>query len=408
MKNDNKEVVFNAGPFQSYWWADEHEPIHPSIKAELTDEVDSDSLEKAWADTKKVYPVIECIPDDYDEEVIYYKSEGVSRPVQSKSTLQLVKDVTLYRGFSLVYFGNTVTLSAYHSLADEKGLVEIFKTLMNFYVSYYTNTPADNPYVMMKENRRPGEYCIQSTMLDPKDYRSQSVKLYKDIREIFNDTSVLNDENCAVTVREIDVSFSDFDDVCKETGSSPEEFFTGIMAKTIYNMYPDERKTLSFGIMTDFRETFGVHETISPCSKKMPLILPYEHISSSDIKTLAKEITGIRVYQKSDDYIKSHVALENTYSVLNIRNACLSVNYFGEFYIGEKTSYIKSITISDYSIRSVFMVRLGDIIKISFQYGSATDKYMNAVLKTINGLGIQAKVTAEAYPVRAEAEKPIV
>lgn len=405
---DNKEVVFNGGPFQSYWWADEHEPIHLAIKAELPDTVDPDVLERAWEDTKKVYPLIDLVPDDYDEEVVFFKGEGISRPIKSKIALHLAKEVTMYRGFSLTYFQNVITLSAYHSLADEKGLSEIFRTLLNFYISYCTDMPAEAEGVMMKESRQPGAYFIQNTMLQPKEYKPQAVKLYKDIREVFNDDTISADENAAVTVGKMDIPFQAYNEMCQKYNAGLDEFFLYVMARTIYAMYPSERKKLCFGVMTDFRDTFGVGDTIAPCSKKMPVILSYDDVNGCDIKTALDHIAGIRAYQKSDDYIKSHVALENTYSVLNIRNACLSVNFSSEFDIGRNTSFIKDITMFDYSTRSVFMIRLGDMLKVSFQYGCATGKYMNGVSKILNELGIKASITAEPYPVRAEAEEPIV
>jgi hypothetical protein len=405
---DNKEVVFNEGPLQSYWWADEHEPIHLAIKAELTDNVDSDILEKAWENTKRVYPLIDLIPDDCDGEVIFFKGEGDSKPVRSKVPLQLAGEVTLYRGVSLVYFENTVTLSAYHSLVDEKGLTEVFKTLLNFYISAFKNISINSANVMMKENRRPEEYFIQNTMLNPKDYNPQPVKLYKDIREIFVDTNVVNDECCAVTVGEMEISAVNFDMLCERVGLSPDELFAYIFALSVYDMYPEERRKLSFGIMTDFRRVFEVSDTIAPCSKKMPLVLSHDDICGGDLNTAAQKIREIRTYQKSDDYIKSHVALENTYGLLNIKNACLSINFSGIFDIDEKTEYIKNITMTDYSLRSVFMIRLGDTIKISFQYGSATEKYMRAAVKALGKLGVHAKVTVKPYPVSAESGKPIV
>jgi hypothetical protein len=100
--------------------------------------------------------------------------------------------------------------------------------------------------------------------------------------------------------------------------------------------------------------------------------------------------------------------MENTYSVLNIKNACLSINYAGSFDIGEKTEYIKNITMTDYSMRAVFMMRLGDTVKADFQYGSATGKYMDVIVKTFGKLGVQAKVTVKPYPVYAESDKPTV
>jgi hypothetical protein len=408
MMIDNREVVFNGGPFQSYWWADEHEPIHPSIKAELTDAVDPDLLEEAWEAAKRVYPLLDLIPDDYDEEVVFFQGEGRSRPIRSRESLQLAGDVSLHRGVSLTYFENTITLNAYHSLVDERGLTEVFKTLLNFYISARKKLPAEEAGVMMKENRQPEEYFVQNTMLSPKDYNPQPVKLYKDIREIFMDTDIVNGEGCAATAGEMDISAEDFDGLCERTGLSYDECFTYVMARSVYELYPKERRKLAFGIMTDFRSVFDVSDTIAPCSKKMPLVLSHEDVCGGDLSTAVQKIASIRTYQKSDDYIKSHVALENTYSVLNIRNACMSINFTGTFDIGEKTESIRNLTMTDYSLRSVCMIRLRDTVKTSFQYGVATEKYMNAVVRTLGELGVSANVTAKPYPVPAESDKPVV
>ncbi len=408
MMFENKDVVFNGGPFQSYWWADEHEPIHLAVKAELTNTVNADILEKAWEDTKRVYPLIDLIPDDYDEEVVFFEGEGESKPIHSKALPKLAKEVTLYRGVCLTYFENTVTLNAYRSIVDEKGLTEVFKTLLNFYISAYKNVSVNADGVMTKQNRQPQEYFIQSTMLSPEDYTPQPVKLYKDIHEMFVDTSVVNDESCAITVGETEIAANDFDALCEKTGLSVDELFVYVTAKAVYDMYPEERKKLSFGIATDFRKVFDIFDTIAPCSKKVPFVLSYDDVCGSNLIAATRKIGEMRAYQKSDDYIKSHVALENTYSVLNIKNACLSVNFVGNFDIGEKNEYIKNITMTDYSLRSVFMIRLKEKLKISFQYGSATEKYMNAIVKTLCELGVQAKVTAKPYPVSAENDSPIV
>ena len=59
-------------------------------------------------------------------------------------------------------------------------------------------------------------------------------------------------------------------------------------------------------------------------------------------------------------------------------------------------------------MKSVFMIRLEDKFKVSFQYGSATDKYMDAVSSVLCNLGVNAKITVPAYPLGAETEKPSV
>ncbi len=405
---NNREIVFNGGPFQSYWWADEHDPAHLAIMAEICKDIDYILLQQAWEDTKQVYPLIDLIPDDYDEEVLFFKSEGESEPIKSKTALQLVKEVTLYRGVSLTFFENTVKLNAYHSIVDEKGLNEIFKTLLNFYFSYVTNTCKDDSYVMTKTERNPEEYFIQNTMLSPSDYISQNVTLYNDVREVFNDTNAVNDESNAITVGMVDIQSDKYDELCKNYDVSAEVMLIYVMARTIYRMYPAERRRISFGIMTDFRSAFEVEENIAPCSKKMPLVLSYDEVCSADMNDALQNILKQREYQKSDDYIKTQVALENTYSVLNIRNAGVSVNFCGEFDIGKKTSYVKNIMMTDYSVKSVFMMRLNDTIKVSFQYGNATSEYMNNFKDVLNELNMKSEIAVNAYGIPTESEVPVI
>ena len=136
----------------------------------------------------------------------------------------------------------------------------------------------------------------------------------------------------------------------------------------------------------------------------MPVVVDRADILENDLKTALAIIAKAREAQKSADYIKTHVALENTYGLLRLRNLGLAIGFSGKFDIGTYTANIKDVTMSDYTSKSAFLVRLGDTFKVSVQYGVATDVYMNSLVRTLESMGVKASVIKRAYPIFAETE----
>ena len=405
---EKREAVFNGGPFQSYWWADEHEPVHLSVRAALDHGTDPAVLERAWEQTKRVYPLIDLVPDDEDEEVLFFRGPGTGRPVRSSAPLRPVCEAVLRRGFVLTWYGNKVTLTCYRSLADERGLSEIFRTLLYSYFTLREGSAAGGPLpgVMLLEGRRPEEYFIQNTMLPASGFDPLPVALYRDIREVFLDEGIVNEEGSAGTTGQVTVPCGAWDALCAETGADSESLLLGLMAETICSLYPGDGRKLCFGASTDFRDTFSVPDTVAPCSKKMPVILERENVRGRSLSEITAIIGRIRAEERRPDYIRSHVAMENTYSVLNIRNACFSLQFGGRFDIGEYTRHLTDIAMRDYSIRTAFALRLGEEIRICFQYGCATGKYMDAFAGALKKAGADARITAEPALIAAEADQP--
>ncbi len=398
MAFEAKNAVYNGGPFQSYWWADEHEPIHLAIRVSLKDLIDESLIKEAWEELKRYYPLIDCIPDDYDEEILFFKGEGESVPIKTERIPRIAGGAVKNRGFVLTFYENTLTLSAYHSLADEIGLMRLASKLLTVY--FAKKNGDDTDCLTKKGIRRPEEYFVQNTMLNPTDFSPQAPVLYHDIADVFMDSGTGNDEN-GITTGLLVFSSGLFENICDKYNISADEMMILVMARAIYRLFPEERRALSFGVMTDFRDTFDVKETIAPCSKRMPLVLDYEDVIQRE-ELLAKQISSKRSMQKIDDYIKSHVALENTYAVLNIRNACTCINYAGCLEVGEYTSEICGVTVSDYSANALFLVQTGEKTYVSMQYGKETDRYMTAVKDVLTGLGIHDISSKKAYRIEGE------
>ena len=393
---NEKKLVFDGGPFQSYWWADEHEPYHLNVRVTIDEIVDGEALAKAWEKTKRVYPLVACVPDDEDEKIYFYAGEKPAPPVQSAKMIKPGSETVMREGFALSFCEDVVTLSAYHSLADEIGLLEILKTLICFYGSQRFDKSETVTSAMTKENRKPEEYFVQNTVLATKDYRPCKVVLYNNIKDIFFDETIKADEDGAVTVGAVDIPYGEIKESFSSGNISEDDFVAALMAKTIENIYPEDERSLAFGMLTDFREAFGIKDTIAPCSKRMPLVLNRAEVKAFGVDQLAGLIAGKRTPQKREDYIKTHVAMENTYGLLNLRNVCAAVNFTGNFDMGAYTSHIKNIMISDYSLCSLFAVKLGDKLKVCFQYGARTDEYMKESVRILSDMGVDARISMPA------------
>jgi len=402
-----EKIVFNGGPFQSYWWADEHEPIHPTVSAELTEPVDAETLRQAWADTLRVYPLLDCVVDDKDEEVVFFAAQGTSEPVCSAVPLCLASAATNFRAASVTYFGSTLTLSVYHSVVDEIGLMEVFKTLLSLYVARRTHTAPDPSCAMLQEGRSPQSYFVQSTMLEPSGYRPVPLLLYKDIRRVFHDeTADENDANVRTSAL-VEADAVAFDALCKRRGVNADELFAFVVATAVCAMHPHDDRDLSLAFNTDFRGTFGVRGSIAPCSRRMPVVVTRQDMASDDPFAALDKIAATRRHQKKVDYVKSHVAMENTYAVLNLRNPCLSINYVDGTGFSGLSSQVARVSMHDYSLRSAFVLGIEERLLISLQYGRATAKYAAAIARVLRELGVDARVDVEPHTIPGESNAPV-
>ncbi|MCR4653577.1 MAG: hypothetical protein K5744_07775 [Eubacterium sp.] len=404
MTVNGREVIYNGGPFQSYWWADEHEPVHPAISVKLSDEVDEKALSLAWDGVKKVYPLADLVPDDYDEEILFFESGERSVPQESKEHLLPAGKGAAGRGLVLSWQTNSITLGAYRSLTDETGLMRIFSDLMKLY-STFRNRGSKDIFPTIAEKPL-SEIFVQSTMLVPEDYEPQKIALHPDLRELFTDPEAVNEDGKIVTGRLL-MSAATFDGICTSTGASPEELLACLLAKTIYFMHPEEKRQLCFGIMTDFRKVFGVQETVAPCSKPMPLLLSREDVDAS-METALKKISEIRNNQKTEAYIKSHVAMENTYAVLNLRNVCTWINFTGSLDVGDAPCGITDVSMTEYSANSVFLIREGERIYLCMQYGLVTGKYLQAASGVFEQAGVHVIDISDPYTLCAETAMPVL
>ena len=54
----------------------------------------------------------------------------------------------------------------------------------------------------------------------------------------------------------IDIPYGEINKSFSSGIISEDDFVAALMAKTIENIYPDDERSLAFGMLTDFREAF--------------------------------------------------------------------------------------------------------------------------------------------------------
>ena len=215
---------------------------------------------------------------------------------------------------------------------------------------------------------------------------------------------------------------------------------SAITARTVYELYTNERRALSLDMLTDFRGAFGIRSSIAPCSKHLPMIVSYDEVMEGSFEEAVQRICSLRETQTSDDYLKSYLALDNTYAVLGQKRPAAAVAYMDVLSpalqrmasssgmsdaqgseaekIGSGTARelmsesdvnavetglpIRQVAVSYLEKRSVLMIGYGESMWIYLQFGDRTEDYTNAMMRVLENVGIEATVITEARRVPVE------
>ncbi|MBO4395334.1 MAG: hypothetical protein J5819_03195 [Eubacterium sp.] len=427
---DKKDAVFRGGPMQSFWYADEHYPYHLKAFAVLDSDVDPVHLKKAWDRTKQIYPVIDMAMQVFDEDIYFFDvSPEIGNTDESDAPVCPGGEATAGRAMALTFSGKTITLTAYHSLVDEFGIRQVLATLLRAYLCDFPGS--------FDPEFKPEDIFIQNTMLAPEDYKPQPLTLYGNSADIFYDDSIPYDMDEPMTASCIRVSRRAFMEIA---GSCPEAVLSAITARTVYELYTNERRALSLDMLTDFRGAFGIRSSIAPCSKHLPMIVSYDEVMEGSFEEAVQRICSLRETQTSDDYLKSYLALDNTYAVLGQKRPAAAVAYMDVLSpalqrmasssgmsdaqgseaekIGSGTARelmsesdvnavetglpIRQVAVSYLEKRSVLMIGYGESMWIYLQFGDRTEDYTNAMMRVLENVGIEATVITEARRVPVE------
>jgi hypothetical protein len=406
--NMSRKVVYNGGSMSPFWDSDcFYNQYHNRFTVELDHEIDAEILAKAWEKTGKVYPLIDCIPERVDGDIVFYKDDRKNVPIKSVKPLNPGKEITCGRVFSVTYYGRSVSMSAFHSVVDGGGINKIFSTFIYFYLSLYTGVSDENPPVMIEEGRQPQEYFQSLSTLETGDFIQQPLVTYPKRKGMFVDNNMIPDEDGNLWAARVKVSVDKFVALCKKNGANPSSMLAALLARAAYKLHPDNDGNIAFVLTMDARKSFHVPESIANCSTNLLIPITYEDAADDNLSVLAKKIRSTIDYQRKDDFIKTLAKFYETYDWILAKRYAV-VTYIGKIDIGTNTKHIKKFEMTDDAVCSLFMMELNNEFVITFQFGKATEKYMTAIVDILKDLGIETQIISEPHVIDRDVDEPML
>lgn len=406
MGSTNK-LYLKYGPRNLLWLMDHYNDIHIRFTAELDHEIDEELIEKAWEKTINVYPCIGCVIEMEGKELFFYKADGENKAIKSKAPINPGSDLVSNCVITATYYGNKVSVSAYHTMVDGRGLNEIFKTLLYFYISSYTKVFDEPVTVQTKEERAPEEYYKTVSPDELGEFTPVPLYTMPYLKEYAEDPDMEADEDGSKYFASISFSADAFIGECKKIGANPTAMLAFLTSKAFYALNPKEQKDLFFEITTSVRKTFGAEGCISNCTSDVIAQMCYNDIVNGDEAELVRKFRAEMNSQRSDDYVKTKRQLSSTYE-LNCVSKKITLTYIGKIDIGENTKHIIGFEMSTNAAQLVMLMQIGNKFLLMLEFGKATGKYINTLDEILTEMGIEVKKASELKKVVTDSDKQVL
>jgi hypothetical protein len=386
---------------------DHYNDIHIRYTAQLDHEIDGSLMEKAWEKTIRVYPVIGCVIEMEGKELFFYKADGENKAIKSKAPINPGSDLVSNCVITATYYGNTVSVSAYHTMVDGGGLNEIFKTLLYFYISSYTGVCDEPSAVQTAEGRAAQEYYKTVSPDELGDFTPVPIHAMPYLREFAEDDEMEGAEDGSKTFASVRFSADEFIAKCKEIGANPTAMLAVLTSKAFYALNPGEQKDIFYEITTSTRKTFGAQGCISNCTSDVYADVTYEDVTNGDIKEFVKKFRAELDSQRSDDYVKTKRLLTSTYE-LNCVNKKITLTYVGKIDIGENTKHITNFEMPTNAAQLVLLMQIGEKFYLMLEFGMATQKYLDNIAKQLNEMGVETETASKLHDVVKDSDTQIL
>ena len=402
-----KELYLKYGPRNLFWLMDHFNDIHIRFSALLDHEIDGALMEKAWERTIRVYPVIGCVIEMEGKELFFYRAEGENRAIRSKAPINPGSAVVSGCVITATYYGNRITVSAYHTMVDGGGLNEIFRTLLYFYLSARTGECDEPAGVQTAEGRPPEAYYRTVSPDELGTFTQVPLHTMPYLRDYAEDPDMAADEEGNRYFASLRFSAGAFIAKCREIGANPTAMLSLLTARAFYALNPDERKDLFFEITTSVRKTFGAEGCISNCVCNVIAGAEYADITSSDVRGYVKKFRAEIDSQRTEDYIKSSRLFDSTYGH-NYVNKQITLSYIGRLDIGINTKHIANFEMATNAVQLVLLMQLEDDFLLMLQLGKATAKYLDRMGGLLNEMGIETRPASEPQTVITDSDTPVL
>lgn len=424
---DKKRVIRDYGPAmgEGLFVDDLLNPLHLRETARLDHEVDAELLAKAWERTKRVYPIIdsvlECDEGDthsflepewrerHSEDHLYlmWPAEGESHPVQSRLPLAPNTDAVGRRLVCVTYYGDTITIGAYHVLLDGRGIHMVFSTLLYAYLALYTAHEDEHPVVELREGRTIEDYYAMPNIekLFAQGYTSVPVfQLPEGVRG-FCDEDMVNDEG-TMLVGTMSIDATDFMRLCKANGANPSAMIAVLLGRAAYRLNPDQQESIVFGFTISARDVMDCTDSIANTAIGGISYATRDDIEHAPIPEVAQRIRADLSTSRTHDYCVSFLKFimsGQDWSYFTER----PITYVGSFTVGDNDKHIKEMAFAIKGNTNVFMLQVNDCFFLSLHYGKATQKYLDAFVQVFDELGVHAEITQPAHPADLDVAEPL-
>ncbi|MCR4749980.1 MAG: hypothetical protein K5877_09340 [Lachnospiraceae bacterium] len=424
---DKSRVLYDLGPVHgSNIIQDILIPIHIRTSVTVDHKVDGGLLKQAWERTKRVYPIIDSILGyDQDDPSVYMDpvsaakyakdhiyliraEEGTNEPIETKVPVSPATEAVGNRLLAVSYYDNTITIGMYHRLVDGGGLNMVFNTLLYAYLALYTGHEDDDPVVELTEGRAIEEYYISDTpqFIFSKAYTPTPLYTLPVGCRGFCDEDMVNDEN-EVLLGNIAFSASEFIKLCKDNGANPSAMICTLAAKAAYNLNPEEKNDIVFGVSVSEKKILGIEKSIANAVGIGIAYTTRENVENKPLADIAGKIRADIDYQRTKDHYLSHYHVFQSYKqVLNFKYR--TITYIGSINVGDNNHKIIDSCLSTYGDNNLFLMQLNDKFYISLQYGKATEKYLTEFERIFTGLGIECEIIHHAATVPFDVKEAVL
>lgn len=404
---ENKELYLKYGPRNLFWLMDHYNDIHIRFSAKLDHEIDGELMEKAWQKTINVYPVINCVIEMEGKELFFYRANGENKAIKSKAPINPGSELVSNCVITATYYDNKISVSAYHTMVDGGGLNEIFKTLLYFYLSSYTNVYDEPVCVQTTEGRDADEYYRPVHPDELGEFNPQPLHLMPYLRDFAEETEMEPDEQGNRFYASMKFGVDEFIGKCREIGANPTAMLCLLTSKAFYSLNPEERKDLFFEITTSARKVFGAEGCISNCVSNVIADVQYSDVTNADIKKFVKKFRSETDSQRTEDYVKTMRLFENTYGH-NYVNKQITLTYIGKIDIGENTGHMTDFEMVTNAVQLVMLVQIENEFQLMLQLGKATKKYLDKMNQLLDDMGIKVTDKSDICSVITDSDKQIL
>ena len=126
-----------------------------------------------------------------------------------------------------------------------------------------------------------------------------------------------------------------------------------------------------------------------------------------DEKGLVRKFRAEMDSQRTDDHIKTKLLLKSTYE-MNFVDKSITLTYIGKIDIGDNTKHITNFEMSTNSSQLVMLMQIGDSFLLMFEFGKATQKYLDQIKKLLNEIGIESEIAGELHKVITDSDKQVL